>query len=331
MTKIKLAQFGLGPIGIETIKLAAAKPWVQFVGGVDIDPAKQGKSLDQLTGVAALKTCKVFSSFDALWKEVQPDVVLHTAGSKAQEAVAQIEPIARRGVSAVSSCEELLFPTLRAPQAAASLDALCREKGARVVGTGVNPGFVMDVWPLFMTGVSRTVDSIYGQRVVNASTRRMPLQKKIGSGMEPEHFRALFEQGRMGHAGFQESVSLIAHCLGWKLDKITETCDPVIADHEIQTDFFHVPQGMTCGLHQHAEGIVGGQAKVVLDLKMYLDARDPHDLVRIAGDPPLEVLVKNGVAGDRATVAALVNTVPRIVKAPPGLLLMTDLPVPCWQ
>ena len=275
MTKIKLAQFGLGPIGIESIKLAAAKPWVQFVGGVDIDPAKQGKTLDQLTGIASLKSCKVFPSFDALWSEAQPQVVLHTAGSKAEEAIKQIEPMARRGVSVISSCEELLYPQLRAPQAAETLDRLCREKGARVVGTGVNPGFVMDVLPVFMTGVSRNVESIYGERVVNASTRRMPLQKKIGSGLDPEHFRQLFEQGRAGHAGFQESLSLIAHCLGWKLDEISETCQPVIADHEIQTDYFHVPKGMTCGLHQHAEGKAGGQTKIVLDLKMYLDARDP--------------------------------------------------------
>jgi hypothetical protein len=331
MTKIKIAQFGLGPIGIETIKLAARKPWVEIVGGIDIDPGKRGSTLDQLTGLPVLKSCKVYSSFEALCAEKQPQVVLHTAGSKAEEAIRQIEPIASRGVSVVSSCEELLFPNLRAAKAAAALDKLCREKGARVVGTGVNPGFVMDVVPVFMTGVSRDVESIYVERVVNASTRRMPLQKKIGSGLDPEHFRELFEQGKAGHAGFQESLALIAHSLGWKLDKVTETCDPVLADHEIQTDYFHVPKGMTCGLHQHAEGIVAGRPKIVLDLKMYLDAKDPHDLVRLVGDPELEVLVKNGVAGDRATVAALINTVPRILNAPPGLLLMTDLPVPCWK
>jgi 4-hydroxy-tetrahydrodipicolinate reductase len=67
-----------------------------------------------------------------------------------------------------------------------------------------------------------------------------------------------------------------------------------------------------------------------MDLKMYLDARDPHDAVKVAGDPPLDVRVNNGVAGDHATVAALVNAIPRVLKAPPGVLLMTDIAVPSW-
>jgi 4-hydroxy-tetrahydrodipicolinate reductase len=63
---------------------------------------------------------------------------------------------------------------------------------------------------------------------------------------------------------------------------------------------------------------------------MYLAAADPHDLIRIQGDPPLEVVISGGVAGDQATVAAMVNAIPRILKASPGLLLMTDLSAPVW-
>src|SRR5205814_122084 len=113
-----------------------------------------------------------------------------------------------------------------------------RESGARVVATGVNPGFVLDVLPVTLTGVCREVRGIYGERVVNAATRRGPLQKKIGSGMPPEEFRALFRAGKAGHAGFRESAALIAHALGWEIGQLEETCDPVFADHDIQTAFF---------------------------------------------------------------------------------------------
>jgi len=328
---IKIAQFGLGPIGLECLRLAAEKPWASIVGGIDIDPEKQGKTLGAVTDLAKLEASRVYSSFEALLKDVCPDVVLHTACSKAELSIEQIEPIARAGVSVVSSCEELLYPQLRAPAAAKRLDELCRKSGARVLGTGVNPGFSMDVLPVCLTGVSRTVDSIYAERVVNASTRRMPLQRKIGSGLEPSEFRELFRQGRAGHAGFQESLALIAHALGWSTPEISETCEPVIAAHDIQTKYFEVPKGRTCGLHQRAEGRFDGRARIVLDLKMYLDAEDPHDLVKITGDPPLEVLAKGGIAGDQATVAAVVNAIPRILKAPPGVLLMTDLGVPSFH
>src|SRR5687767_6049119 len=143
--KIKVAQFGLGPIGIESIKLAAEKDWIEVVGGIDIDPAKLGKTLGEITGVEALASARVYQTFEALAEKNKPDVVLHTAGSKADVAIAQIKPMAERGVSVVSSCEELLVPKFRAPRLAEELDALCKKSGARVLGTGVNPGFVMDL------------------------------------------------------------------------------------------------------------------------------------------------------------------------------------------
>ena len=115
MIKIKIAQFGLGPIGVETLKLAATKPWVEIVGGIDIDPAKVGKSLADITGLPQLQSARVHSSVDELLAVAKPDLVFHTSVSKIKEACAQIEPLARRGISVVSSCEELLFPPLRDP------------------------------------------------------------------------------------------------------------------------------------------------------------------------------------------------------------------------
>ena len=326
--KIRIAQFGLGPIGLETLKLAAEKPWADIVGGVDIDPAKIGQDLGALTGIERLRGRQVWGSLEELVDCAKPDVIFHTAVSRFKDAFAQIEPMARRGISVVSSCEQLLFPRLREPRLAAKLDAVCKKHGARVIGTGVNPGFVMDLLPICLTGVSRGVRAVHVQRVVNASTRRAPLQRKIGSGLPPAEFRRLFKQGKAGHAGLQESLALLAHCLGWKIKDIVETGDAVVADHNIRTQYLEVKKGQTCGLHQHAEAKVNGQVCLTLDLKMYLDAKNPHDAIQIEGEPPLDVVINGGVAGDQATVAALVNTAPQLLKAPPGLLLVTDLPVP---
>jgi hypothetical protein len=331
LQKVKVAQFGLGPIGIESIKLAAEKEWIEVVGGIDIDPGKVGKSVGEITGEARLNNARVFKSFEELAEKNKPDVILHTAGSKADVSIQQIKPMAERGVSVVSSCEELLVPKFRAPKLADELDAICKKNNARVLGTGVNPGFVMDVLPVCMTGVSRTVDHIYVQRVVNATTRRMPLQKKIGSGMDPAEMRRLFKEGKAGHAGFLESLALIGHAMNWQFTETYELFEPMIAPYDIKTKFFDVKKGQCCGIHQQVVGNVGSVQKVHMDLKMYLDARDPHDQIKITGDPPLEVRVTTGVAGDHATVASLVNAIPRVLKAPPGVLLMTDVAVPAWR
>lgn len=326
--KISLAQFGLGPIGLETLRLAAAKPWARIVGAIDIDPAKIGRDLGDLTQSPSLQGRKVYGSLRELLVHAKPDLVFHTAVSRLKDACAQIEPMARQGISVVSSCEELLFPKLREPRLAARLDAVCRRNDARVVATGVNPGFVMDLLPVCLTGVCREVRALHVQRVVNASTRRGPLQRKIGSGLPPREFRRLFRAGKAGHAGLRESAALLAHCLSWKPETITETGDAVIADHDIQTPHVTVRKGQTCGLHQHARVKVNGKVRLTLDLRMYLDAPDPHDAVQIEGDPALDLVLAGGVAGDQATVAALVNTAPRLLRAGAGLLLVTDLPVP---
>lgn len=329
--KMKIAQFGLGPIGIETLKLAATKPWIEIIGGIDIDPAKFGRSLGELTGLAALAEAKVYRSLDELLAAVgKPDVIFHTSVSKIKAACAQIEPMARHGISVVSSCEELLFPSLRDPASATHLDAVCKQFGARVLGTGVNPGFVMDVLPVCLTGVCRSVKAVHVQRVVNAATRRGPLQKKIGSGLPPAEFEKLFSEGKAGHAGLKESAALIAHCLGWKISKLTETCTAMVAVHDIVTPHVSVLKGQTCGLHQRSEVSVGSEIKITLDLKMYLDAPNPHDSCQIEGEPALNMTISKGVAGDAATVSAVVNAAPRILKAPPGLLLMTDIGVPSF-
>ncbi len=332
MNKIKVIQFGLGPIGLESLKLAAEQSWLEVTGGVDIDPAKAGKNLGDLTGVASLNHARVFPSLDALIAAVgAPDVVLHTAGSSAAASFAQMKPALERGISVASTCEELIFPALKTPDLAKDYDALCRRTGARIAGTGVNPGFVMDILPICLTGVSREVRSIYVERVVDASTRRQPLQAKIGSGQNPDDFRAKFAAGKAGHAGFQQSVALLAHAMGWKLDEIRETCEPVVATSRVVTKFFNVTPGQSLGLHQKCLGLSGGETKIKLDLQMVLDASLPHDAIVVKGRPHLNLVLNGGVAGDDATVAALINIVPRLLAAAPGVRLMTELAVPSWR
>ncbi len=332
MKKIKVIQFGLGPIGIESLKLAAEQSWLDILGGVDIDQAKIGRSLTELTGAKTLGEAKVFASLEALFAAVgAPDVVLHTAGSSAAASFAQMRPALERGISVASTCEELIFPALKTPDLAKDYDDLCRRSGARIAGTGVNPGFVMDVLPICLTGVSREVTSIYVERVVNASTRRQPLQAKIGSGQNPNDFRAKFSAGKAGHAGFQQSVALLAHSMGWTLDEIRESCEPVVATNRVVTKFFDVAPGQSLGIHQKCVGLSGGETKIKLDLQMYLDASLPHDAIVVKGRPDLNLVLNGGVAGDDATVAALINIVPRLLAGAPGVRLMTELAVPAWR
>lgn len=330
MKRIKVAQFGLGPIGLESLRHAAGQPWMEIVGAVDNDPGKYGRSLVELTGLGSLDGLSLCPTLEELFRETQPEVILHTATSSATATLQQIRPALELGLAVASTCEELIYPALQSPELAKELNVLCLYTKARLVATGVNPGFVMDLLPICLSGVCRSVDSIRVERVVDAATRRQPLQAKIGCGQEPVGFRARLLTGQAGHAGLRESVALIAHAMGWPLDRIVATGEPVIAGKNIRTKFFDVAAGRTCGIHQRATGLSAGREKIVLDLKMFLEAPDPHDSIRITGRPDLDVTINGGVAGEDATIAALINVVPRLVAAPPGLRLLHELATPAW-
>lgn len=331
MKKIKVAQFGLGPIGLESLRFAAEQPWIEIVGAVDNDPLKYGRSLVDLTGLPLLDGLSLCPTLEELFRETQPDVILHTASSSAAATLQQIRPALELGLAVASTCEELIYPALKSPALAKELNVLCLYTKARIVATGVNPGFVMDLLPICLTGVSRSVDSIRVERVVNASTRRQSLQAKIGSGQDPAEFRTKLATGQAGHAGLRESAALVAHVMAWQLDDITESGEPVIAERDIVTPYFQVGTGRTCGIHQRVVGTEKGMERIVLDLKMHLDAPAPRDLIAIRGRPDLNVVVNGGVAGDDATVAALINVVPRLLAAPPGLRLLHELAAPVWS
>jgi len=328
MKKIKVAQFGLGPIGLESLRFAAEQPWIEIVGAVDNDPKKYGRSLVDLTGLPLLDGLSLCPTLEELFRETQPDVILHTASSSAAATLQQVRPALEMGLAVASTCEELIFPALKSPALAQELNVLCLYTKARIVGTGVNPGFVMDLLPICLTGVCRSVESIRIERVVDASTRRQSLQAKIGSGQDPDEFRLKLATGQAGHAGLQESAALVAHAMGWKLDDITERGEPIMATKDIVTEFFRVAAGQTCGIHQRVEGSEGGRQRLTLDLKMYLAAPKPRDAIAIRGRPDLNVIVEGGVAGDDATIAALINVVPRLMAAPPGLRLLNELALP---
>jgi len=324
---LRVAQFGLGPIGVRCARLAAGKDCLRLVGAADTDPAKVGRDVGELDGGRPLGV-RVSGDAAEVLAQARPDVVLHTTRSAFAQVFDQLEQIAAAGVSVVSSTEELLFPALKNADLAERLDRAAREHHAVVLGTGVNPGFVMDTLALVLTAVCYDVRKVTAERRVDAATRRLPLQKKVGAGMTVEQFNELKARNAIGHVGLPESMALIAHGLGWPIDRLEEDLEPVLAPRDIQTEFLTIRAGQVAGIHNSGRVVSGGVERVALDLKMFVGAEDPADRVRLDGSPPIDARLSGGVAGDLATAAMLVNLAPRVAelaRTNPGLRLMTDL------
>ncbi len=324
--KTRVVQYGLGPIGCAIARHVVERPGFELVGGVDIDPDKVGKDVGEVIDLHRSLGFAVTEKLSQVLARSGADVVLHTTSSYFNLFKPQIIEILEAGLDIVSTAEELSFPWLAHPEEAAEIDAAAKGAGKTVLGTGVNPGFIMDALPLQLTAICQQVDRIDVTRVINASTRRGPFQAKIGSGMTVDDFETKMAAGRMGHVGLPESIDMILHTLDKKLARYESDVEPVVADRLVRTDYVEVQAGQVKGLKQVARAYTDRGEFVTLTFIAALEAEDEGDTITITGKPNLEVKL-TGTNGDIATVAIAVNAIGRVREAAPGLVTMRDLPI----
>ncbi len=327
MKKVRVVQFGCGPIGCSVTRYAWNRPDIEVVGAIDTDTSLVGRDLGEVAGIGDKLGVSISAEADAVLSQTKPDVVFLTTTSSLRAVHAEARDCIEAGANVISTCEELAYPYSKEPQISADVDKEAKDKGVTVLATGVNPGFVMDAWPLFMTGICQQVNKIKAVRVQDASPRRAPFQNKIGAGRTLEEFNTLVAAGTLKHIGLPESIAMIASGLGWELDKITESIEPVVARSRVETDFVIVEPGQAVGVRQVGRGSRARDELITLEFEAYVGAPESYDAVYITGTPNLEVVIRGGTPGDIATAAITVNCVHRVMDAPPGLLTMKDLPI----
>ena len=328
---IKAIQFGCGPVGCAVAKLANKRQNIELVGAVDVDPDKVGKDLGEVMGTGTLLGITITDDINTILANQKVDVVFHQTASTMKAVTPQLVQLIVLGLNVVSSAEELSYPYVANDDLARAVDDAAKANGVSVLGTGINPGFLMDTWPIAMTAVCEQVTYVKSIRVQNAMTRRLPFQKKIGAGCNMTEFDELVEAKTLRHVGLTESMHMIAAGLGWKLSKVTESIGPVIADSPAQSQYITVKPGQAAGVRQVGLGYIGDKEVMRLEFEASLIAPESYDAVYITGTPGIEAVIKGGVHGDIGTASMVVNCAHRVVEAKPGLATMNDLPlVSCW-
>ena len=325
-TRVRAVQYGCGPIGCSVVRYASKRPDIEIVGAIDIDKALAGRDLGEVAGLDRKLGIGISPDADAVLSQTKPDVVFLTTASSVRAAYPQLEKCIKAGANVVSTSEELAYPFKKEPQLSADIDRMAKANKVTVLATGVNPGFLMDTWPLVMTGVCQQVNQIKAVRVQNASPRRGPFQKKIGAGCTLEEFNQRVAAGTLRHVGIAESMAMIAGGLGWELDDIAESIEPVVAKTKVVTNFVTVEPGQAAGVRQVGKGLRAGKELITLEFEASVGAPESYDAVYVTGTPNMEVVIKGGTHGDIATAAMVVNSVHRVVEAPPGFITMKDLP-----
>jgi len=330
MENVRIVLYGVGAMGTRIAKLLLKKKGVEIVGAIDVAKEKVGKDLGDVLDIDKRLGITVSNNPDDILSKANADVVIHSTTSFLEQTYPQIAATIKHGVNVVSTCEELSYPYATELELAEKLDKLAREHSVTVLGTGINPGFLMDTRVITLTSVCQEIEHIKATRIMNAATRRAPFQKKIGAGLTVNEFKERIEKKTItGHVGLVQSIAMIANALKWKLDKIeVDPVEPVIVETRVESEAVKVKPGQVAGLKQCARGIKEEKEVISLDFQAYIGAKEEYDAITIKGVPNVHEKITPCIHGDSGTVAIIVNSIPKVMNAVPGLVTMKDLPVP---
>lgn len=333
MQNVRLVQWGLGAMGGGMARLALEKTGLEIVGAIDKDPAKIGKDLGDVLEVGRKTGVVVTDNPANVLGKGEVDVTIIATGSFTEEVLPLIELAARAKSNVVCIAEQMAFPQAQKPELAEKIDRVSKENGVTVLGTGINPGFVLDTLIIAMTGVCLNVKKIRAARINDLSPFGPTVMRTQGVGTTPEEFAKGLKDGSIvGHIGFEESLNMIAAALGWKLDKIEQTREPIISKVYRETKYVKVQAGNVAGCRHIAHGYMNGQ--VVLELEHpqqvlpNLEGVDTGDYIWVEGTPSINLAIKPEIPGGLGTIAMAVNMIPQVLRSTPGLVSMKDLPVP---
>jgi 4-hydroxy-tetrahydrodipicolinate reductase len=328
---IKVAVWGTGMMGQGLLGYILDRPNdIELVGAIVTNPAKEGKTVGELLGCE----CDVRMTTDpAAVLAQKPDVVCICTQSNLDEITAQVEPCVTAGCNVICIAETLAYPWASDPDWATRMNDLAEEHGVSVLGTGINPGFILDALIVAWTSICLRVDKIEAERVNDLSPFGPTVMASQGVGTTVEEFeRGVAEGTIVGHIGFQESISMIADALGWDIDEIVETREPIITSVPRETPHVKVAAGDVCGCRHIGRGFSNGELKIELvhpqQIHPEMEGVETGDYIRITGDPCVNMSNKPEIPGGKGTYASTGNYIPLIVDAPAGILTVTDLPIP---
>ncbi len=321
---IRILHIGLGPLGQMLGPYLTEKEHLKLVGAVDVDPAKTGRDLATLYNLDRPLDVAVGRKLDAGMMN-DADVAILTTVSELRSLYPTLEQLMDGGLNVVSTCEELAYPWVADPELAQRIDDRAKANRVSVLGTGVNPGFLMDFLPTATTAVCRNVDSILIERIQDASQRRLPFRRKIGAGLTVEAFEDRVRSRQIRHVGLAQSMHMVASRLGWCLDKTEDIVEPVVARTEVRGMGWSVPAGHATGVNQTGRGYAGNSEVLTLVFRATVGESRPRDRIRVRGTPEIDLTIAGGINGDVATCSIVTNAIPIIHHAAPGLRTMVDI------
>lgn len=332
MKPLKVAVWGIGAMGAGIARAIGERAALEVVGAVDTDPAKIGQPLAGFTGLCTQEHVTVVATL-AEAMAADPDLVVVATASLVREVFPRIMEALEHGKAVMTTAEEMAYPWPAEPELCARMDTAAKEKGVAVLGTGINPGFVMDLLPVVMSAACTEVKRVRVTRVNDLAPFGPTVLREQGVGLTEEAFRLGVAKGTVeGHVGFVQSIRMVSDAMELGVDRIEQFREPIVSSVRREEKGIVVEPGMVAGCRQTGYGYRGNELVVEMihpqQIHPHLEGVRTGDTIEIFGTPDIRLEIKPEIPGGIGTVALAVNTIPLVMQARPGLLTMLDLPVP---
>ncbi|HZP27187.1 MAG TPA: hypothetical protein VFB90_09110 [Dehalococcoidia bacterium] len=327
--KLRILHYGLGPLGAEVARLVASHHDLEVIGAIDARAGLFGRDLGEAAAIGRNLGIPVSYDPSALLNDFYADVVIHTSDESLTQVYPELLNILNAEKNVIATCPELVYPGYQLGEIGRRLDQTAREKGVRILGVGFDPGLALLSTAILLAIGSQRLQSVHIERAFDPAERDLEAQRRAGLGLTPAGFEKAMSSGDLGSRGLEEAAALIAETLGWQLERIVASAEPVLARERLRTEFYSVDRGDVAGMRQSVRGIAAGREVIQIDVEASLQPKQRRDLVHIEGTPSLEIAVPGGLGGLEAAAAAIVNTLPTVAdqRMPVGLISIKDLPL----
>lgn len=333
--KIKVVIWGFGAMGSGMARMILKKQGFEIVGVCDRNPNYIGKSIFQILNLKRNQEqdVSVTPNIEDVVGPASCDIVMLATDSFTAKAFPKIKWLAEKKVNVISTAEQMAYPKANEPEIAKAINELAIKNQVTVLGTGINPGMMMDLLVIAMTGVMESVDEVSVSRVNSLSPFGETVMEEQGVGLSVSAFSEKVKNGHLaGHVGFKESVSMIADAVGWKLTKFSQSMTPIATSVDRKSSFGLARKGDVAGVDMVGEGEVDGKNIIHMrhpqQIEPQLGGVNTGDYITIKGSPEVNLRINPEIDGGQGTIAICVNMIPHVINARPGLKTMIDLPVP---
>jgi hypothetical protein len=344
--KLRVIQWATGHVGIHALRAIAQHPELQLVGLCVSSPGKAGKDAGELCGIDATGVIATDKPEDVLALDADCVSYMGATDFRLPDAIEDMCRILSSGKNLVTtSFVPLIFPWDDAPWIAERIESACQEGGTSFYCSGIDPGFSPDALPITLSSLCERIDSIRAQEIFDYSTYDQPetLFQTMGFGQKPDAEPLLLVPGALSLA-WGPSVRMVAKALAVELDEIRQKHELALAEETFSISCGVVEKGTIAGIRFEVAGVVKGVPRIFVEhiTRLHADVAPEWPRgngpgtyrVTIEGMPALRCDLDVGfnsadhnIDGCVASAMRLVNAIPAVCQAPPGLRTWLDLPV----